>query len=193
MSRNGHIDLEFAGRIRRFRLAIGELEELQEVTGVGPVVLLQRFFVDEHTFLDVREVLRIGLMGGGEDATDAYDLVRDLHARPLVPAIAAATVVLTTALEPDQQEPIEPDAPKDGSPKKELPNGQMAFAEFYKGASVMGLTVDDVRRMSLWQFSAFVKGHNEAHDPKAGKSLSEDEAEALWREISPASEAPAES
>ncbi|MEZ0169930.1 gene transfer agent family protein [Microvirga sp. TS319] len=184
MSRNGHIDLEFAGRIRRFRLAIGELEELQEATGVGPVVLLQRFFADEHSFVDVREVLRIGLMGGGEEAPEAYDLVRDLHERPVVPAIAAATVVLTAALERDQQEPIEPEAPKDAAPKKELPNGQMAFSEFYKGASIIGLTVADVRQMSLWQFSAFVKGHNEAHDPKAGKTLSEDEAEALWREIS---------
>ena len=184
MSRNGHIDLEFAGKIRRFRLAIGELEELQEVTGVGPVVLLQRFFEDEQSFVDVREVLRIGLVGGGEEVSDAYELVRDLHERPVIPAVTAATVVLTVALERDSQEPIEPNEPKDKAPRKELPNGQWSFVEFYKGASTLGLTVDDIRHMSLWQFSAYVKGHNEANDPKAGKSLSEDEAEALWKEIS---------
>jgi len=189
MSRNGHIDLEYAGRIRRFRLAIGELEELQEATGFGPVALLQRFFADDHNFVEVREVLRIGLMGGGVDASEAYELVRDLHQQPIVPAVASATVVLTAALERDSQEPVETDTPKDDAPKKELPNGQWAFADFYKGASVVGMTVEDVRRMSLWQFSAFVKGHNEANDPNAGKRLSEDEAQALWQEISGEAEA----
>lgn len=183
MSRNGHIDLEFGGTMRRFRLAIGELEELQEETGVGPVLLLQRFFADEHSFVDVRTVLRIGLTGGGSPVSEAYELVRDLHEKPLVPAIAAATVVLTTALERDAQEPIDPGPARDDGPKEDLPSGWMAFAEFYKGAAAMGLTVENVRRMSLWQFSAYVKGYNQANDPKADKRLSEDEADALWASL----------
>lgn len=34
--------------------------------------------------------------------------------------------------------------------------------------------------MSVWQFMAAVDGYVEAHDPDAGKSLSDAEADDLW-------------
>lgn len=75
-NRNGLVALDFADGEHRFRLAIGQLEELQEKTGVGPFVLLRRLIDGEWRIADVRETLRIGLIGGGMEPLTALRLVR---------------------------------------------------------------------------------------------------------------------
>lgn len=75
-SRTAKIDLDWADGHHDFRLAIGELEELQEKTSVGPPVVLRRLHGGEWFVADVRETIRLGLVGGGMKATEALVLVR---------------------------------------------------------------------------------------------------------------------
>lgn len=75
MSRDGSADVFFGDGEHRFRLAIGELEELQEKTGAGPLALLDRLGGQDWRTGDVSETLRIGLIGGGMKPQDAHRLV----------------------------------------------------------------------------------------------------------------------
>jgi len=76
MSRDGKISIDFGGAERQFRLALGELEELQELADAGPALILKRLSGDEWRTRDVRETLRLGLIGGGMAARKANDLVK---------------------------------------------------------------------------------------------------------------------
>ncbi len=58
-NRNAAVDLDFGDGPHRFRLAMGELEELQEKTGVGPFALMHRLISGEWKVADVREPLRL--------------------------------------------------------------------------------------------------------------------------------------
>lgn len=99
-NRNGAVDLDFGDGPHRFRLAIGELEELQEKTGIGPFLLLNRLIGGDWRLADVREALRLGLIGGGMEPIPALNLVRRyVDERPAWLANAAlARLVLMAAL-----------------------------------------------------------------------------------------------
>lgn len=75
-NRNGRIELDFADGTYGFRLAIGELEELQEKTGVGPYALLRRLLSNDWKVEDVTQTIRLGLIGAGLDPSAALKLVR---------------------------------------------------------------------------------------------------------------------
>ena len=75
-NRNARVELDFADGTYGFRLAIGELEELQEKTGVGPYTLLRRLLSNDWKIEDVRETIRLGLIGGGTEAIAALNLMR---------------------------------------------------------------------------------------------------------------------
>lgn len=75
-NRNGAITVDFADGPHIFRLGMAELEELQEKTSVGPFVLLQRLIKNEWRLVDVREAIRLGLIGGGMGAIAALSLVK---------------------------------------------------------------------------------------------------------------------
>lgn len=75
-NRNAVVEAEFGDGTYTFRLPIGQLEELQEKTGVGPFKLAQRMLSGEWMLQDVVQVLRLGLIGGGLKSVDALALVR---------------------------------------------------------------------------------------------------------------------
>lgn len=75
-NRNGRIELDFADGTYGFRLAIGELEELQEKTGVGPYALLRRLLANDWRVEDVTQTIRLGLIGDGVKPGDASKLVQ---------------------------------------------------------------------------------------------------------------------
>lgn len=52
------------------------IEELQEKTGVGPYRLFNNISTDDFRVGDIREVLRLGLIGGGKSPAEAYKLVQ---------------------------------------------------------------------------------------------------------------------
>lgn len=76
MSRTARITAEFGGEEHDFRLAWGELIELQEKRDAGPAVVLARLSLGQWQLQDVTETIRLGLIGGGADAGTAARLVR---------------------------------------------------------------------------------------------------------------------
>lgn len=72
---NGQV-LVWDGGEHNFRLAIGELRALQQATDVGPLFLLGRMVGSQWFVDDVIETIRLGLIGGGMEPSDAQKLVR---------------------------------------------------------------------------------------------------------------------
>lgn len=184
MSRSGTIDLLLGGVVRRFRLPIGELEALQEATDVGAVIHLYRLHAGEaYGYRDVRLVLLHGLIGGGLSPVEAHALAAGFDRVCLVELQAVATLVLAAALEGTEDEELPLPSSDDGAAA--LPDGKIRFADFYGAAAAMQLPVADARAMSLWQFSAYVAGHNRAVDPDGAEPLTGSEADGLWAMIRP--------
>lgn len=108
MSRDGSITAEFGGRDEKFRLGLAELEELQDVTGRGPEWLANRFRDGDWRVKDLRQVLRIGLIGGGLDLKDAEARCRryfDEIPRLIDHKSIAFTLLMTALLGPEEDPP----------------------------------------------------------------------------------------
>jgi len=118
-NRDGAITLDFGDGRHRFRVAgLGELEELQEKTGVGPYTVLQRLMSSEWRVAEVRETIRIGLIGGGAKPLDALKLVeRYVDARPdWLRNASLAQVIMAAALAGSQEDEVgKSDAPGDST------------------------------------------------------------------------------
>lgn len=109
MSADGSITLPFADGDYRFRLAIGQLRELQEavnlprakaeVAPVGPAQILAGLGSGEWWIDDFRETIRLGLIGGGAAPARALLLTtRYVDARPPRESIPLARGILLAAL-----------------------------------------------------------------------------------------------
>lgn len=75
MSRAAEVFLKWPDRERKFRLGIGEIRELQEKCDAGPLYILSRITSSTWLLDDLRETLRLGLIGGGAKATEALLLI----------------------------------------------------------------------------------------------------------------------
>lgn len=99
MSRDASIDFDWADDHYTFRLALGQLRELQEKTGVGPLALLNRLNDGTWQVDDPREVLRCGLIGAGMEPLPALSLVRRyVDERPRMEGVKPAYLILAAAL-----------------------------------------------------------------------------------------------
>lgn len=99
MSRNARIDLDWADGSYSFRLAWGQLAELQEKTDAGPYVVLQRLYGGTWRTEDIREVIRLGLIGGGLEPSAALKLVRTyVEERPPMENLMPAQAILSAAV-----------------------------------------------------------------------------------------------
>lgn len=131
MSRNGSIDLDFGDGTYTFRLAIGQLRELQEsinkarvklgATLIGPGTLYNLIASRDAWPHEIRDVMRLGLIGGGMKPADALDLVRRyVEERPIAETSVHALLVLGAALfgtpEEDLDEGKENPASQDQTP-----------------------------------------------------------------------------
>ena len=76
MSRTALIQAELGGEDRDFRLAIGELMELEEKRDCGAAVVLARLSLGQWLVRDVIVTIRLGLIGAGMDSASATRLVR---------------------------------------------------------------------------------------------------------------------
>lgn len=72
---NGVVDAPFGDGIQRFRLTIGGAEELEEKCDSGLAEIAQRLAQQRWKTRDVRETIRLGLVGGGLPPTRALVLV----------------------------------------------------------------------------------------------------------------------
>lgn len=99
MAKATHVTIDWADGTYTFRLPIGQLEEHDELCGAGPLTVLTRLANGTWRVPDVRETIRLGLIGGGTVATDALKLVRRyVDGLPLLQSVPVALVVLAAAL-----------------------------------------------------------------------------------------------
>jgi hypothetical protein len=71
MSRHGEITLGWGDGRYTFRLGYGELLLLQEACDAGPAFIANRLASGHWRTQDVRETIRLGLMGAGMSQADA--------------------------------------------------------------------------------------------------------------------------
>ena len=96
---SGSVAFDWADGTYSFRLAIGQLRELQDKTGIGPAALFDRLSGRDWRVDDLRETIRLGLIGGGMDPLDALVLVRRyVDERPLLESVQPAFRIMVAAL-----------------------------------------------------------------------------------------------
>lgn len=99
MSRGGDITLTCWDGEHTFRLRIGELRALQEKCDAGPAFILQRLRDGSWKVDDIRETLRLGLIGGGMEQQKALELVLDhVDAVPLAQNLVNAHAVIMASI-----------------------------------------------------------------------------------------------
>ena len=93
------VTMTWPGGEHPFRLALAQLEGLQQKTDAGPEWLLMRLQTGQWTAVEVFETLRFGLIGGGMEDGSAAKAVRNAFDRhPLIEFKVPALSVLMAAL-----------------------------------------------------------------------------------------------
>lgn len=97
--RDATVTFDWADGTYSFRLAWGQLAELQEKCDAGPYVVLQRLHSGEWRVEDISNIIRLGLIGGGMEPSPALKLTRTyVEARPPMESLIPAQVILSAAL-----------------------------------------------------------------------------------------------
>jgi len=90
-----------------FRLPIKQLEELQDKCDAGPSELYNRLEDGRWRVADLRETIRLGLIGGGMTPAEAFVKVRRyVDERPLLESVPVARAVLLAALIGVPEDPV---------------------------------------------------------------------------------------
>jgi hypothetical protein len=78
MSRHGAVELDFGDGTFTFRLGLEEIEELEEKRDASLFALARRLdpAMRDARLADIKEVIRLGLVGGGTAPTAALRLIR---------------------------------------------------------------------------------------------------------------------
>ncbi len=85
----------FAGQERTFDLRIGEILALERACDAGIFGILHRIAAHQARLADIRDTIRLGLIGGGSSDGEATRLVMDaVDNRPLVEALPLAAEIL---------------------------------------------------------------------------------------------------
>lgn len=97
---HGLITREFADGTYSFRLAYGQWLELQEAVNCGPLELYVNLLQRRWRIQNLREIIRIGLIGGGADPASALRLVkRYVEDRPLLENVQLAIEIVAASIE----------------------------------------------------------------------------------------------
>ena len=97
--RSARLELDWGDGTYAFRLAWGQLIELQEKCDAGPYVILQRLQTGAWQMQDINNIIRLGLIGGGMTAVDALKKTRAyVEAFPPMDNLLPAQVILGAAL-----------------------------------------------------------------------------------------------
>lgn len=79
------IEVPFANELHRFRLGLGQLEDLESRFKVGTIGWVEKFRANEWRIGEMRAVFITALVGGGQDPAQAKEVVdRCMMAWPLV-------------------------------------------------------------------------------------------------------------
>lgn len=111
MSRSAKVNTPFAGKRRDFRLGVEELDELDELCKVGPGYLLglvSQGVSGNWKSRQLREVLRLGLIGGGTSPNEALRVIEryfDTERNPLGDSLVTVQLVLMACVVGDEDDP----------------------------------------------------------------------------------------
>lgn len=140
MSSDGGIGLIWGDGEQTFRLGIGQFRELQEkvnlrrmaigAPSIGPMALFNALRANDAWPDDIRDVLRLGLVGGGKTPAEAHRLLThyfdDFDAHPPLENMRPAFVVLMAGLagppgEDVKKKPREATSTPTSTPRSTLP------------------------------------------------------------------------
>lgn len=163
--RNARITEYFGDSEYDFRLAYGQLLELQEKTGMGPFALYRRFIADDWGVADIFETIRLGLIGGGMIPREAFRLSKK-YVQGDVPTawLNLARIVLIAALHGAPEE----DAKPRGKEDEDEGDGLLKSRDDYGLGAIMGFTPQEVDNMTLHQKSASFSGYVDHHSQSNG-------------------------
>lgn len=136
MSRHGEVALPWGDGEYKFRLGYGELRDLQETCDAGPKRIADRLLPydparnphgDNFRVEDVRETIRLGLMGAGKTQAEALALItKFVDRRPLNEnryiAWAILAAVLVGATDEQVGKAEEPETKATDSPMTKSPS-----------------------------------------------------------------------
>jgi hypothetical protein len=107
MSREGSIELTWAGDLRIFRLGIDQLLALQDARDSGPMEIVNRLRQGTWRIDDIRDPIRLGLIGAGMDGKKARSVVEQ-HVSPgaIGQHVLVAMAVILAALQGDVNDPV---------------------------------------------------------------------------------------
>ncbi|WP_408591991.1 gene transfer agent family protein [Paracoccus marcusii] len=112
--------IRWPGGEHAFRLGIAELEVIQQKTQCGPEYLLHKLNTGQWFAVELIEVLRNGLVGGGTPHIEALKLVRnafELH--DLISFKVPVQEVLSVCLYGPADDPVGEDRPVMPTPENE--------------------------------------------------------------------------
>lgn len=174
--RNARITEYFGDDEYDFRLAYGQLLELQEKTGLGPFALYRRFMNDDWGVADIFETIRIGLIGGGMVPRDAFKLAKKyVQNDPPLEWLNLARIILIAGLHgaPDEDRA----ATKKDEEAAVDDDGKLRSRDDYGIGAVMGYTPQEVDDMTLHQRNAAFEGYADFHNQKGGGMSEKDKNE----------------
>ena len=76
MAMDGSVEFEWGSGMHKFRIGIDEARELQTKTGFGLERLMLRILSRDYAVDDLRETIRIGMIGGGASPGAAMNEIR---------------------------------------------------------------------------------------------------------------------
>jgi Phage tail tube protein, GTA-gp10 len=122
------LELEWGDGLHKFALPIGQARELEDKRDAGLNRILQRLSGPDWKIDDIREVVRLGLIGGGQvKPTDAHLLcVRYIDNRPFMESRLHAQAIVMKALVGDPTDQVgksEADQETMGKPEMAEPPG----------------------------------------------------------------------
>jgi hypothetical protein len=172
VNRHAAIELEWLGETRTFRLALGQVEELESRRDCSVFELAERLargFAGAR-YGDVEAVLGLGLVGGGMPVREALKIARETSERSMAEDLAAARVVILAALA--RVHGPEREADGDEPDRHE----RMDFKAILASATIM--QVQNVLDLSVGQWAAICEGWNKAHGGVSADAPTGDELEA---------------
>lgn len=99
MTSKTSLTIKWADGTYTFRLAWGELVQLQNKLDAGPQFIFRNLMTDDWKVEYISEVIRLGLIGGGKTPKEASDLIEYyVTSRPPMENLAIAQGVLSYAL-----------------------------------------------------------------------------------------------
>lgn len=91
---------QLGGRDCRFELRLGEIRELERLCGAGIAAIYARVAMLQFKIDDIRETIRLGLIGGGTDHPEAEAIVRfSVDGRPVNNSVQLAADILKAIFE----------------------------------------------------------------------------------------------